>query len=309
MARPPRSTSTPIILASVAVPLAIAILVGWILLIALNIELSQHVAGRTWLLVTGVVSLVFIMVVLVLFSVFLVREIMEVRRQNSFIDSVTHELKSPLASLKLCAETLARDELSIAQREELRQMMLGDVERLSVFIDDVLEASRIAHGLAGAGQTADEVDVGELVSRCAASVAKRHNVDPASVVVDVAAPVRLVTDVLSLEIVFKNLLDNAVKYSGDVVRVVAKVDRDTDGRGIVTVRDEGIGIARRHLRRVFERFYRVQNEPVRARHGSGLGLFVVASLVEHLGGKIVAQSDGEGFGTMMRVTLPRSETR
>jgi signal transduction histidine kinase len=264
------------------------------------------VAGSAWLLVTGILSLVFIMTVLVLFAIFLVREIVEVRQQSSFVDSVTHELKSPLASLKLCAETLDRDDLSDAQREEVRQMMLGDVERLSVFIDDVLEASRIAHGLSGGGQTVDEVDVGEVVTLCVASVAKRHSLAATAISVQVSAPVKVDTDATSLEIVFKNLIDNAVKYSNEPVRVWVEIARNKKGRGVVSVRDEGIGIERRQLRRVFERFYRVPHETVRSRHGSGLGLFVVAALVRRLGGKIAAKSAGEGRGTTMVVTLPRS---
>src|SRR5690606_36428297 len=147
--RPTRSIGLPIVWASIAMVLSIALLVGWTLLIVQNMP----VAPNSWLLVSGIVSFIVIMTVLVFFSVYLVREILEVRRQNSFIDSVTRELRSPLACLKLCLETMGRDSLSAPQRETLREMMLDDVDRLTVFIDDVLEASRIAHVRAGVSMT------------------------------------------------------------------------------------------------------------------------------------------------------------
>jgi signal transduction histidine kinase len=130
MAAKQRSISLPIILSSVAVVLTITLLLVWILVIAQNVELLQATfLGNIGLLAGGIVSFLAIISVLVLFTVFLVREITEVRRQTSFIDSVTHELKTPLASLKLAAETLARPELAADRREQLRVMMLQDVSR------------------------------------------------------------------------------------------------------------------------------------------------------------------------------------
>lgn len=139
-----RSISVPIILSSGAVALCLALLVGWSYLVLRNAELVADIRANKWLLAAGIGSLVVIMFVIVLFTVFLVREIREVRRQTSFIDSVTHELKSPLAALKLCLETLARPDLPAPQHERLRQMMHDDVERLSAFIDRVLTATRLA---------------------------------------------------------------------------------------------------------------------------------------------------------------------
>ena len=140
------SISTPIIMASIAVPLAMALLVGWTLVFAREIADHGAAAGSVWLLVLGVVAFVTIMTVMVMFTIFLGREILEVRRQDSFIDSVTHELKSPLASIKLGLQTLGREGVPEDKRELLRDMMLGDVDRLSDFVDDILQASRLAHG-------------------------------------------------------------------------------------------------------------------------------------------------------------------
>jgi signal transduction histidine kinase len=160
----PRSISGPIFVSTITVVLTVALIVGWIVVISQNTSLGGAFWSNRWLLAGGIVSLVIVMSVVVMFSVFLVREILEVRRQQTFIDSVTHELKSPLASIKLCLDTLARGELSDLQRERLRQMMLADVERLSVFMDDILEASRIAHGRRTQLWTA--VSIPALVHRC-----------------------------------------------------------------------------------------------------------------------------------------------
>ena len=140
-----RSISVPIILSSITVLMTLALLIGWIIVIRENLTLTRTFAINRWLLAGGIASFVLVMAVLVLFSVSLVGEILESRRQQMFIDSVTHELKSPLASLKLCLETMARPGVSGSQQDQLRGMMQSDVERLTVFVDDILQASRISH--------------------------------------------------------------------------------------------------------------------------------------------------------------------
>ncbi len=300
-----KSLTAPILLAAVTVPLSIALLVGWTYLIVQNTSLTKEVTANTWLLVLGAAAFAMIMLGQILFSIFLAREILEVRRQNSFIDSVTHELKSPLASLKLCLQTLARDELTPEQRESLRRIMLEDVERLSAFIDDVLQASRLAHDRVGVHVS--EIVLAPLVHRCAENVARRAGIPPEAITVDIPDDLRVHTDRSSLEIVLKNLIDNAVKYSDPPIAVTVRARAD-GGRVVLEVEDAGIGIPPKMLRRVFQRFYRVPEESVHARRGTGLGLFVVHALVRSLGGRIEAASEGSGRGTTMRVFLPEPET-
>ncbi len=303
-----RSISLPIVLSSVAVSLSVALLVGWTLLIARTKPLADDFVANTWLLVIGIVSLVVIMLVLVLFSVFLVREIREVRRQTSFIDSVTHELKSPLAALKLCLETMARPDLPPPQHTRLRQMMLDDVERLTGFIDRVLAATRLP--AERSSQPLQEIALATLARRCVAVVTRRAHQPEEVVRVDVPAELTLTTDELALAAVLENLIDNAVKYSQQGVDVELSARPGRKGQVVIEVRDRGIGIERADLRRVFERFYRAPNEDVRSRRGTGLGLFVVSTLVRSLGGKVTAESAGAGQGTTMRVVLPsRPRTR
>ena len=297
-----RSISLLIVISTITVLLTVALLVGWTLVIVQNMGARRAVSGSVWLLVGGIAFFVVIMSVVVLFSVFLVREILEVRRQETFIDSVTHELKSPLASIKLCLDTLARSELSQSQREHLRHMMLSDVERLSIFVDDILVASRIAHGLRAQQWTA--VNVPALVQRCVEGMQRRYELDDAAIRIEVPTGLTIHTDPTALETVLKNLLDNAVKYSTPPPRVTVQVEPDDAKHIRIEVRDEGIGIERPQLKRIFKRFYRVPSDDVYSRSGTGLGLYVVAALVRNLGGKIAAHSEGHMRGTRISVKLP-----
>ncbi|HSI05660.1 MAG TPA: histidine kinase dimerization/phospho-acceptor domain-containing protein, partial [Myxococcota bacterium] len=198
-----RSISTPIIWASIAVAITIAMLVGWIILMVQKMSVTQELVQNTSLLIAGIISFLLITVVLIMFSIFLTREILEVRRQTSFVDSVTHELKSPLASLRLCLETLARPEVVEEQRATLRQMMIDDVERLSTFIDDVLEASRLGHGLRP--HVLADVALGAIVREIADGVAKRYRLQGSEIAVDIAPELVVRTDRTALETVLKNL--------------------------------------------------------------------------------------------------------
>lgn len=299
-----KSISLPITLGALTVVLAGALLVGWSVLLGQRIAVAENIGGDVSLLVLGAISFVVIMTVLVVFSIYLAREILEVRRQDSFIDSVTHELKSPLASLKLCLETLGRSELDPSQREQLRGMMLEDVDRLSSCIDDVLQASLLAHR--GFATEAAEVDLAQLARSCAASVGARYHLPEEVIRIEVPPGTILSTDRAALEIILKNLFDNAVKYSEGLPAVRLALRTDRKGRNLLEIEDRGIGIPEKQLRRVFQRFHRVDEESVRQRRGTGLGLFVVAALVRNLGGRVAASSPGPGQGTTIRVTLPAS---
>ncbi len=297
------SISVPITLGAVTVLLSVALLVGWSFLLGQKMQRSADIAGDVWLLVLGAASFVLIIVVLVLFVISLARGIIEVRKQDTFIDSVTHELKSPLASLQLCLETLEREGLDGADREHLREMMLDDVDRLRAFIDDVLEANRLSYARPGMLNLSD-VPLAELVEDCAESVRLRHKLEPNELLIDVDPDLVVSTDRAALEIVVKNLIDNAAKYSGRPALVEVIARREPDHKVLLEVRDNGIGIDRKNLKRVFHRFYRVEDQEVRRRRGTGLGLFVVGALVKQLGGRVEALSEGRGLGTTMRVELP-----
>lgn len=303
MARPQlRSIKLPIVMGVVTVVLSIALMIGWIGVIVRNIDLTQQVAANSWLMAAGIVSIVLIVTVLVLFMFFLSRAIREGQRQDRFIDSVTHELKSPLASLKLCVQTLDRRALPPEKRAELHRMMIDDIDRLGAFIDDILAASRIGYE----GEVAHEhIQVQELVQRAAARVVSRHRVSPERIEVRVQpADLSLVSERTSLEVVLRNLLDNGVKYSEGGAPVLLRAEQPRPGWVRFEVIDQGIGIDPEHVQHIFERFYRVPSEEVNRRRGTGLGLYVASSLVRNLGGLLQVASAGSGRGTTMRFELP-----
>ncbi len=297
-----RSISVPIVLSVIAVLLTVTMLIGWILVIRENGSLTRALWGNLWLLTGGIVSLAVVMCVVVLFSVSLVREILEGRRQQTFIDSVTHELKSPLASIKLCLDTMAREGLSAPQRISLRQMMLTDVERLSVFVDDILEASRIAHGKRSQMWTV--VDVTQLLHAAIETIRRRYDLPAAALQLSAPERLEITTDPTALETIIKNVLDNAVKYSSDSPEVRVEMRPLESGRLQICVRDQGIGLEGTQLKRIFKRFHRVPSAAVNERSGTGLGLYVVARLVRNLGGSIRAESAGIDRGTTMLIQLP-----
>lgn len=298
------SISVPIVMASVAVPIAVALLVGWTFVFAQNLAGGGDVAQNLWLLVLGVLAFVALMSVMIMFAIFLGREILEVRRQDSFIDSVTHELRSPLASLKLGLQTLRRPGVSDEKRELLREMMLEDVDRLSAFVDDILQASRLAHDRDKVGMNMTALHLNELLEECAGSVTARHKLPRGALALEVQDDLVVHTDRAALTVVIRNLMDNAVKYSEEPVDVAVRAHRNGEDSLVIEVRDHGIGIPAKDLKRVFNRFYRVPVEGVRNRRGTGLGLFVVSALVRNLGGRVEADSEGPGKGTTVRVKLP-----
>jgi signal transduction histidine kinase len=290
------------VLSTVAVLLTVALLIGWIWVIRENQSLTRAFDANRWLLAGGIISLAVVMCVVVLFSVNLVREILEGRRQQTFIDSVTHELKSPLASIKLCLDTLAREGLSPPQRQDLRHMMLTDVERLTVFVDDILEASRIAHGRRS--QLWTVVDVPALLERAADNIRRRHNLGDDAIQIETSKGLQTTTDPTALETVLKNILDNAVKYSPAPPRVQVKLAPSDAGQLEITVTDQGIGVERNQLKRIFKRFYRSPDPQVYERSGTGLGLYVVQQLLRNIGGTVQVESAGANRGTTVSVRLP-----
>ena len=299
--RPTRSISLPISLGIVAVVLSIALLVGWILVIVASWDLVFGAIAGTWLMVAGIISLAFISIILILFSIFLVREILETRHQAGFIDSVTHELKSPLASLKLGLETLNRPQLTDEQRRDVFEMMHDDVDRLSVFIDDILVASRLP--FERRGHTVKEVQLRELLRQHIDFLVRRHKIEADAITLEVPDDLKITTDSAALSTAVKNLIDNAIKYS-DAPRII-RVRADSDAKdGIrISITDNGIGFAPTERKRIFERFYRAGDESVRTRRGTGLGLFVAHTLIRRMGGRIEAHSEGPGRGATLTIRL------
>lgn len=307
MALRERSISLPIVMASVAVALSIALLVGWTLVLSRYIDITKGHAGGVPILVLGIISFVIIMTVMVLIAVFLVREILEGRKQYRFMDSVTHELKSPLASMRLSAQTMANPRINEAQHEDLRRMILADVDRLTNVIDDILVASRLDSSAGKSSRV--EIPLASLVDDTIEMVTRRYDTDKDTVLNHVPSGVTLLSDRASAAIVLSNLVDNAIKYS-DIPRTLRiELFRSRKGGVNLCVTDRGIGISKAEIQRVRRRFYRSANESVRQRHGTGLGLYVVHGVAKRIGATLHIASDGEGQGTTMVLRFPAKRLR
>jgi signal transduction histidine kinase len=301
------SQAIPIIWGSILVASCLALVTLWNIIIVADYfrfkQLSGQPsfgAGRWWILAIGCVLFVGVMAGLIVFIVMLVKQIRTNQAQTNFIDAVTHELKTPLTSLKLHLQTLQMGRVPLEKQGGFHRTMLDDVARLDLLVDHVLDAAR------SEGRRRDvhlePVSVNESLVEAISVVAHRYGFEPSEVIIQ--GPACTVTaDMHSLSLIFVNLIDNAAKYAGPVPQIWVEVVRD--GKYVeVRVHDNGIGIARRQLKRIFQRFYRVGNEITRLRQGTGLGLYIVKETAARIRGKVEARSEGEGHGSTFVVRLP-----
>ncbi|HKO98206.1 MAG TPA: HAMP domain-containing sensor histidine kinase [Pyrinomonadaceae bacterium] len=286
-----------ITLGACLVALAIALNVGWILLNWREVAL----------LVFGIIFFLLIIVGLVLNTTFLIREIRRNEQHDAFINAVTHELKTPLASIRLYLETLKTRETNEQQRQEFYDVMLADSDRLLHTVEQVLRAGRAAVKRRAMNITI--VDISEIVTECIDLARTRYNLDQDALVYTQKLdeePARVAGDADELRGALSNLLDNAVKYSESNVHLTVEVAALDKKRIAVRIADKGIGIPAAQLKRVFKRFHRVPGRVMARVKGTGLGLFIVRSVIEKHGGRVFAESEGPGQGSTFTIQLPRA---
>ncbi|WP_425616213.1 sensor histidine kinase [Anatilimnocola sp. NA78] len=296
-----RSLRWPITLGVVLIVLVVVVLVGSIL--TLIIAALDTGAGWYWAwLSIGTTLLTFILLGVVMYLVLSIKAINLSRRQSNFIDSVTHELKSPIASLKLYIQTLNRRQISQSEQESFFKDMLEDVERLDTLINHLLDVARLER-VAKPGEEQD-VSLDDVLRSCSEQVCLRHQVPVQTVQLDLQ-PAIVRCRRIDLELVFRNLIDNAVKYAADENPAVeVKMDLTEAGRVIVRVSDNGRGIPPEQRRKIFGRFERLGSELERDKPGTGLGLYIVRTLLARLRSKIQVRDRQQGPGTMFEVSLP-----
>lgn len=242
---------------------------------------------------------------LVLNTIFLVREIRRNEQHDSFINAVTHELKTPITSLRLYLQTLQQREVGEAQRQEFYNLMLDDTNRLLGTVEQVLKAGAAGHKR---GAHRVPLDFGNLVGECVELARSGRHLPADAIQFEAAtngARARVSGDPEELRTAVSNVLDNAIKYSGGKVDVLVRIEAPDDKRVRLSVQDHGVGIPPEELKRVFRRFYRVPRSLAQAK-GTGLGLFIVKAIAKKHGGRAFALSDGEGHGTTVVFELPRS---
>jgi len=295
-ARRRKSVAFFITLGACLVALAVALNVGWIILNWREVAL----------LVFGIIFFLVLIFGLVLNTTFLIREIRRNEQHDAFINAVTHELKTPIASIRLYLETLKTRDVDEDKRQEFYNIMLADSERLLLTVEQVLRAGRSRHKRRGISNS--EINIGDMVRECLELTRVRYGLDEVHLIYSESpeATTAIVSgDVDELRAAFSNLLDNAVKYSDEEVRVAVSVSALDEKRIAVRVADRGIGIPNAQLKQIFKRFYRVPDRFMARVKGTGLGLFIVHSVVKKHGGKVFAESAGLGQGSTFTVLLPR----
>jgi two-component system, OmpR family, sensor histidine kinase SenX3 len=278
--------------------LAVAVGSGWIIL-------NWRAGIKVFL---GIVFFGAIVTGLVLNTIFLVREIRRNEQHDSFINAVTHELKTPIASLRLYLETLERRDVEEAQRREFYKLMLHDTERLLNTVEQVLKAGVAGQKKAPAHRL--PVELNSLVRECVELARVRHHLTAAALEYREStgdgATACVMGDPEDLRTAVSNLLDNAVKYSPDGVQISVDLEAPDPERVVLRVRDRGVGIPQHELKRIFKRFYRVTHRSLSRVKGTGLGLFIVRAIARKHGGQVFAHSEGIGKGTTVTLELPRS---
>jgi two-component system, OmpR family, sensor histidine kinase SenX3 len=281
---------------------AVALTVAWQILAAPSEATSREIATLRWV-AYFFGSLLFLLLIagLVLIVLLLMREVRLNERQSNFVSAVTHELKTPVASLRLYLDTLQLRELSPSRRDEFYRTMRQDLDRLNTTINNVLNAAMYTDRPVLDPQP---LDLARLARRCIELTCTRHQLPAEAIRYDGASSLMVKGDSAALETAVLNLLDNAVKYSREKVEVDVEVWGDGDGQAHLRVQDQGVGITRPHLAFIFNRFYRIGAEVRRSRTGTGLGLFIVRSVVKGHHGTISAESPGPDRGSTFTVTLP-----
>jgi len=275
------------------------------LLVYLNITWI-HLSGRRFAIgFVGFILFVILIAGVVLNTVFLVREIRRNERQDSFLNAVTHELKTPIASIRLYLDTLSRHPGDETQRLHFYTVMRSDTDRLLSTVESVLKAGELGHRNNVSERT--RIELYPLVADCIATVRDSHHLLPEAIQFDeIGGSVRLhvIGNVEDLRTAVLNLLDNAVKYSPNGVHIQCRLGIERYTWVVLSITDTGLGIPARELKRIFKRFYRAPSSDRVKIKGTGLGLFLVRTIARQHGGDVRATSEGPGKGATMFLKLP-----
>ena len=279
------------------VAFAVTLNISWIVL-------NWH---RAVLVVLGIVLFIPIIAGMVLNTIFLVREIRRNEQHDSFINAVTHELKTPVASIRLYLQTLQTRDLDEDKRREFYRIMLEDSDRLLQTIEQVLQAGSSGSRWRRISRT--RLDLGDLSKECVELARTRFHLTDDALAYEqrvASGSCTVVGDPDELKAAIWNLIDNAIKYSSGDVRVRVALVAAEGERLAIKVTDEGVGISSVELKRIFRRFYRIPASVAIRAKGSGLGLFIVRSVAKKHGGRAFAESQGPGHGSTFTLLLPRA---
>jgi signal transduction histidine kinase len=221
--------------------------------------------------------------------------------QSNFISSVSHELKSPLASIQLYLETLKYQKVSSEEAQDFVETMLSDTERLSDLIDNILESSK--SDPKSMQSQFSSVDIVLFLQETIAHHQKLFEDKQCVIQLKFNDYVKVSIDGRAMRMVFNNLIANALRYSpaGTVLTIAVRRDQKFC---IIDFIDQGFGFDKKELKKVFKKFYRVQNQETQNIEGAGLGLYISRQIIKNHKGKINVFSEGRGKGTHFMLSLP-----
>ena len=271
----------------------ILLYVGWVLL--------------NWregiLLFLGILIVALIISGVVLNTIFLVHEIRRNEQHDAFINAVTHELKTPVASIRLYIETLQTRDVGEAKRGEFYSIMLSDSERLLGMIEQILRTGRL--GASYRKPNLAPLNLSEVVGECVDRAVLQYHAPAGAIEYRSGGNLPIRADHDEIRAAVSNLIDNAVKYSGNNMKIEIESAERSGTFAEVRVRDHGAGIPQTELKRIFKRFYRITGpQAPRNVKGTGLGLYIVRSVAKRHSGRAWAESAGPGQGSTFVVQFP-----
>ncbi|TWU03789.1 sensor histidine kinase [Neorhodopirellula pilleata] len=338
--RRPITLRAPITLGVVLIVLLVILTAVWVTGTLIGALRGQASPELYWaMLLAGSVLLIAVLAGVIAYLALSVKSFNLNRRQSNFIDAVTHELKSPIASLKLYLQTMTRHAVNQEQSEAFHKIMLEDVERLDTLINHLLDAASVERGVIA--QEAKDFVLVELIKQVATATCVRYKLPPETVTID-CQDILLHAPQIQVEILLRNLVDNAVKYGANPPRVrimaqltakpvpvtksrfasrrssshgqqTAELTADAapleSGEVTMSVCDNGVGIPANLRRKVFGRFVRLGNELERSSPGTGLGLYLVRNVTHALGGRInIHDAQNVDFGEPLPTQSSENDT-
>jgi signal transduction histidine kinase len=303
-----KSLTWPILLAIFMIVGVVGLTVGWVLLNVFSaISTPAKNSSVYWVLLSvGSIIFVFILIGIILYLVWIIQNINLNRRQSNFIDAVTHELKTPIASLKLYLQTLYRRPVEGEQRIEFYRTMMEDVDRLDRLINQLLDVARLQQKQNDPAPP-EWIDLDAVIRQFVTELTTQNSIPADSVRLQVAT-CEILAHRVDAEILIRNLMENAIKYAGKPPEIDIEL-KYSDGFATLSVSDNGMGVPRHLRRKIFQRFYRAGDELERRQSGTGLGLFLVRSIVQRLKGNVLVVDVPRQTGSRFVVSLPNARLR